>query len=182
MEENNAIQRLKAGDERALSWFIDQYGAYVSTIVHNIIGQSASQADVEEVVSDVFYTLWLQADQVQMGKLKAYLGAIARNKAREQRRRQGEDLPLEDDLLIIAPEDPEHELVEREQAAFLRETLLALPRPERDIFFRYYYYYQPVKQIAEDLRINPATVKTKLYRGRKKLKKVLTEGGYLIED
>ena len=182
MDEKQAIRRLKAGDESALSWLIDRYAAYVTTIIHNILGPAASQSDGEEVASEVFYALWLQADQVREDKLKPYLGAIARNKARERLRKQGRDLPLEDDLLILAPEDPERELVEREQAAFLRETLLALPHPDRDIFFRYYYDCQPVKLIAQALGLNPATVKTKLHRGRKKLKEVLTKGGYPIED
>ena len=55
-----------------------------------------------------------------------------------------------------------------------------MPQLEREIFFRYNYYCQPVAQIAQEMALNPASVRTRLHRGRKKLKKTLTKGGYPI--
>ncbi|MFR7742746.1 MAG: sigma factor-like helix-turn-helix DNA-binding protein [Acutalibacteraceae bacterium] len=44
------------------------------------------------------------------------------------------------------------------------------------MFLRYYYFYQPVSTIAEEMGLESANVKTKLFRGRKKLKEVLEKG------
>ena len=182
MEECEALHRLRRGEEQALVCLIERYGAYVSTIVSQILGPSAAVSDLEEVSSDVFFTLWNNAGRITDGKIKAYLGGVARNKAKEQIRKTGKELPLEDDVLLVSGEDPEHTLTQREQTRFLREAIISMESPEREIFLRYYYYCQPVPAIAKALNLNPGTIKTKLYRGRKKLKEQLIKGGYFVEN
>ena len=182
MDEKSALRALKRGDEAALAWMIDRYAAYVSTVIYNIIGSFMTVSDVEEVTSDVFLTLWSNAEKVRPGKVKAYLSGIARNKAREKTREMGRDLPLEDDVIIISDVDLERDIQAREQESFVRQAVLALPHPDREIFLRHYYYCQTVTQISEEMRINASTVKTKLWRGREKLKEILCEGGYDLGD
>ncbi len=182
MDEHRALRELKRRNEKALIWFIDRYSAYVNTIIYNIAGSSLSSADIEEISSDVFLILWINAEKISAGKAKAYLGGVARNKAKERMRKAGADLPLEDDLILISGENPELAFAERELARFLQKAILAMPYPEREIFIRHYYYFQSVSQIAGELDMNPSTVKTRLHRGRKKLKEALSKGGYTIEE
>lgn len=182
MNEQKALRELKCKSEKALVWFIDRYSAYVNTIIYNITGSFLSDADMEEISSDVFFTLWRNAGKITPGKAKAYLGGVARNKAKERLRKAGMELPLEDDLLLISGENPEQAVQEQELARFLREAIKAMPHPEGEIFLRYYYYYQPVSRIAREMGMNLSTVKTRLHRGRKKLKELLSEGGYTVED
>lgn len=182
MDEKSALRALRHKDEAALEWFIDRYAAYVSTIVYNIIGKIMALADVEEVTSDVFLVFWTNADKVKPDKIKAYLGGIARNKAKSKTRELGQDIPLEDDIVIISGSNPEHTVEKHEQAKIINQAVLAMQHPEREIFLRHYYYYQPVTQIAEEMAINVSTVKTKLRRGRDKLKETLIEGGYDYEN
>ena len=49
------------------------------------------------------------------------------------------------------------------------------------IFKRFYFLYQKAEDIARELNINPATVRTKLHRGRARLKEYLEERGYECE-
>ena len=107
MVEHEALKKLKHKDERALEWFIDRYAAYVNTIIYNIIGRSMSSADIEEVSSDVFFTLWVNAKRISPGKVKAYLGGVARNKAKEYTRKIGTGVSLEDDVILISEENLE---------------------------------------------------------------------------
>ena len=67
-------------------------------------------------------------------------------------------------MLVISSGTPERELEKREQAAYIRKAVLALREPEREIFLRYYYFYQPVSTIAEEMGLESANVKTKLFR------------------
>lgn len=182
MDEKDYLKRLKRRDETALAWFIERYAAYVNTIIYNIIGTAMSSRDIEEVSSDVFYTLWVNARRIKPDKVKAYLGGVARNKAKEYTRKSKKEVPLEDDVIIFSGEDVELDFEAREQAAFIRKTIMELPHSDREIFLRHYYYYQPVAVIAEEMDMNVSTVKTKLHRGRKKLKEIITKGGYQIED
>ena len=85
-------------------------------------------------------------------------------------------------MLLVSSENPEQNFQEREQALFIQKAIMALQHSEREIFIRHYYYYQPVSVIAEEMNVNLSTVKTKLRRGREKLKELLTRGGYIIED
>ena len=182
MDEHKALRELKCKNEKALIWFIDRYSAYVNTIIYNIIGSSIPGVDIEEISSDVFFTLWMNAEKISHGKTKAYLGGIARNKAKERLRKAGMELPLEDDVLLISNDNPEKAFQDQELAKFLQKAILAMQQPEREIFIRHYYYYQPISLIAEEMHINLSTVKTRLHRGRKRLKEKLSEGGYTIED
>ena len=182
MEEEKQLKRLKIRDERALEWFIDRYAAYVNTVIYRVSGAAAVGGDLEELASDVFLTFWVNAERVRSGKVKAYLGSVARNKTKEFMRRRGTELSLEDDLIVISGENIERDFEEREQARYIRRAVLAMEEPEREIFCRYYYFYQSVAEIGAEMGMNPSTVKTKLHRGRKKLKGILTEGGYTVEN
>ena len=153
----------------------------MGTVAANILASALSVADAEEVSADVFYTLWVNAKRIRPGKVKPYLAGDARNKAKERLRRCGEELPLEDDVLLLSADLPERRLEAREQTRFIRQAIQSMPQPEREIFFRYDYYCQPVARIAQEMALNPSTVKTRLHRGRQKLKETLTKGGYPIE-
>lgn len=182
MDENHFLKKLRRKEEPALLWFIERYGAYVNTIIYNIIGATMSSEDIEEVSSDVFFTLWVNAERIQPGKAKAYLGAVARNKAKEYTRKIRNDVPLEEDMIIVSAENVEQHFESHEQAIFIKRTIMALPYPDREIFLRHYYYYQPIAVIAEEMGINLSTIKTKLRRGRLKLKEIMIKGGYRIEN
>lgn len=182
MDEKEYLNKLKRKDESALAWFIDRYAAYVNTIIYSIIGSSMSAEDMEEVASDVFFTFWCNAGQVRHGKVKAYLSGVARNKAKEYTRKIKKEVTLEDDLLIISDENLEKGAEMRELSKYLKETILELPYPDREIFLRYYYYYQPVAEIAQEMDMNVSTIKTKLRRGRDKLREIISKGGYIIES
>lgn len=182
MNDASALRAVKRGDEKALEWIIDRYSSYVSTIIGNILGGSMTDADIEEVASDVFLILWRNSEKVMPGKLKAFLGALARNKAKEKMRKANQNILLDDDLILISDENPERDFSAKEQARFIRLALLKMPYPEREIFIRHYYYYQTVEALSREMGINPSTAKTKLRRGREKLKEVLLEGGYGVED
>ena len=82
---------------------------------------------------------------------------------------------------MISDENLEHDFEKREQAKYIQEAVLALNAPEREIFLRYYFFYQPIATIATEMNLEPANVKTKLYRGRKRLKEILENGGYTVE-
>ncbi len=178
MEEKEALARLIRKEEPALVWVIERYSGYVSTIVYNIIGSKMTVSDVEEVTSDVFLTLWTNADRVAPGKLKAYLSGIARNKAAEKTRQWKDVMPLEENMLELPGMDPEETLVSRERAALVQRAVQEMPEPEREIFLRHYYYFQSVTQIAGEMNLNSSTVKTKLRRGRETLKRTIQKGGY----
>ena len=178
--DDNLVEAMQAGDESALEMVIDKYTAYVGTVVWNIIGSSLSQDDAKEIISDVFYTLWKNRSKVNQGKLKAYLGSISRSRAVDALRRSRLDISLDDDLIEILISGPEDNTVKAEEYAALRKALNDMPEPDHTNFVKHYYFYQKTNEIADQLGLNVNTVKAKLRRGREKLRKALTEGGFFI--
>ena len=173
LTEEQALRQMKQGSQDALAWFIQRYGAYVSTIIHNIIGQRMSNADVEEVASDVFLALWNNAGKILPNAARSWLATVARNTARSRLRRASDTLPLDEEAVIVDDRTPEATLERREQAVRVRMALLSLNPVDREVFLRFYYYYQKTTDIAADMGLNESTVRTKLNRGRAKLRDFL---------
>ena len=72
----------------------------------------------------------------------------ARNSARNKLRQLTPTVPLPEDLVLVDPHTPQGLLEQREQAAAVQRALLAMEDTDREIFLRYYYYYQKISQIA----------------------------------
>ena len=170
MTEATALLRLQHGKEDALAWFIDKYNAYVCTVIRYIIGASMSEEDVEETASDVFLALWERADCVSLSTLRPWLGGVARNKARQKLRGRGLTLPLEEDLLVADGTGLEAALERADRDRLVREAVLGMEPRDREIFLRYYYHCQPVAVIARELNLSVSAVKSRLSRGREKLR------------
>lgn len=175
MDESRLLAGLRKKDEHALAQIIDHYAAYVHTVAAAVIGDRLSEADVEETMADAFLALWNSGEKVLPGKLKAYIGALARNQARQRLRQAKRVLPLEEDVLNLHGDSLEEHLEQQEETALVYHAVLSLGEPDREIFLRHYYYGQPIAEIAKTLDMNPATVKTRLHRGRARLREVLEE-------
>ena len=182
LTEEQALRQMKQGSQDALAWFIQRYGAYVSTIIHNIIGQRMSNADVEEVASDVFLALWNNAGKILPNAARPWLATVARNTARSRLRRAQDTLPLDEMALITDDRAPEAALERREAAERIRMALRSLNPVDREVMVRYYFYYQKTAAIAADMALNESPVRTKLNRGRAKLRDFLIREGHDEKD
>ena len=174
MRDELILRKIRNGDPAGLEALMDRYIPYISAIVWNILRNACSKEDAEEVVSDVFVTAWQKAGDILPGALKSWLGAVARNKARTRLRGTGMELPLDEDILEIPDrETPDSELERREEQRLVRRAVDSLPEEDREIFLRHYYYAQTVSAISREMGLNESTIKTKLRRGRLRLKTML---------
>ena len=178
MRDELILRKIKRGDPSGLEELMNRYIPYVSAVVWNILRYAMTQEDAEEVVSDVFLAAWEQAQELRPNAVKAWLGAVARNKARNKLRKRGVDLPLEEDILELPdPDCAESGLERREEAKLVRRAVDSLGEPDREVFLRHYFYAQTVQEISKYMSMNESTVKTKLRRGRSRLKELLTRWG-----
>lgn len=177
MEDGKLAAALRRGERRALDQAVERYTRYLSAVVRRTIGPAGTDQDVEELVSDVFLTLWRRRDSLEDRPLKPWLAAVARNRAVDWLRASPPaPLPLEDDGGPAVP-GPEGELERREFAAGLFAAVEALDEPDRSLVEGYYYEERKLKDLARALGLSPAQAKTRLFRARQKLKATLTKGG-----
>lgn len=171
------LRRMQLGDDKALSQLMDRYGGYVYRVIANVLLQAGTASDAEELTSDTFYAVWSHADTISPRNLKAYLAVTARNKAKSFLRKHRE-LPMDLDTLPLSDGITlEDQAMEQELKQLLYKAIDKMRPQDRDIFLRYYYYMQTTQQISQLLNIPHSTVRTRLMRGRKTLKKLLTKEG-----
>lgn len=183
VNENELLSGLKEQKCNYLEKIIRIYTPYVSAVVYNTAGTSLLTQDIEEVVSDTFFALWMNAEKVdiQKGGIRSYIGAIARNKSLNKLRNMQYCEELCEDTATVS-DDPEIIFIKNEEKTDLIRLIMSLGEPDSEIFLRYYYYNEKIRVIANAMHINPSTVKSKLKRGKEHLKKLITEKGAIIYE
>lgn len=178
MNERVLLKSLKHKSEKALEETIQKYSAYVTAIIKEILNSKAAKEDIEELVADTFIALWTTAeriDYVHYSSLKAYIGMIARNKAKDYlRMNKNIDLELYENAILIE-DGLEKQMLQKEQQQYIKELLTRLKPDDQRIFLLHYYQYKKIDEIAAIMHMNPQTVKTRLRRGRETLRALLCD-------
>jgi RNA polymerase sigma-70 factor (ECF subfamily) len=176
-DEKKLIDGLKKRKRGTLEKIIEIYTPYVSAIVYNVIGSSMTKEDIEEAVSDTFVSLWKHSGNldIQKGNIRTYLGATARNIAKNKLRKAYIHYELDENTASVntIEENFEHKESQRSMA----DLIASLGEPDNEIFFRYYYYEERISQISMAMGMSVSAVKTRLSRGRKKLREIILKGG-----
>lgn len=181
-EEAILLQRLRANETGTLEEIIAGYSPYVFSVLSRRLGLFKTPEDLEELASDVFFSLWRHRNRLRTAHLRGWLSKAAENRAKDFLRRQRLKTVSTEDCLSL-PDHAIETLADTElRRQVLRQALEGLEPESKEIFQRYYYQDCTVDQIAQMLNMNPSTVKSRLQRGRQKLKDVLTEGGISVED
>ena len=172
--DEKLVALLAAGDEHGMELLLTTYAPLMRYIAAPIL---SVPEEIEECVSDAAMRIWERIGQFDRtrGEFRTWLTAITRNTAIDRSRaaaRRPETVALETlaDTSVPAADD---EIVRRERAAELRGALASLSNADRLLFYRKYYYLQPITQIAAELGMSERAVEGRLYRMKKKLKKVL---------
>jgi RNA polymerase sigma-70 factor (ECF subfamily) len=176
MIDSILLGAIRRENENALEQLINKYYAYVCVAIINATGNRLTREDVEETASDVFLALWESADKVQ--KVKSWLGATARYKARNKTRKIREELPLDDDIIADDLDSLDDAIIADSEKAAVKSAILAMEPPNREIFLRHYYGSQTTAVIGDEMGLSESAVKQRLVRGREKLRLILEEEGF----
>ena len=179
MEIEKVALRLMNDDETALGEIIERFTPLVSTIVYNLAKGTLGTADIEEITSDTFVTLWYNRDKIIPVRLKGYLCCIAKNKTKDKLKAAFRHPMIDIDEVDVEDELAVSETIENKMITeLLRQTLDEIGEPDKEIIIRHYYYYQSSTEISEKMGMKNDTVKSRIRRAREKLKTILSERGY----
>lgn len=188
IDERALVERILDGDRQAFLTFIDQYERLVKHVVFRMVDDDR---DREELCQDVFVRAYRYLDGFRFeSKLSTWLARIARNTCLNHLEKK--DMPLYADE-APAPEgetpdartaqnrvpDPDEDVVgtaeERERRNVVREGIESLSEHYRTALTLYHLDGMSVSQISKVMDNPEGTVKSHLYRGRKKLKDWILE-------
>lgn len=144
-----------------------QYGDRVFSATFSIC---QTKEDADDAVQDTFLKYYTRnEDYIDETHLKAWLLRVAINRAKDitsafWRRNRVSWEEYMDELEFQEPEDRS-----------LFEAVMRLPEKYRIVIHLHYYEEYSIDEISAALRSHPGTVKSRLSRGRKLLKSMLTE-------
>lgn len=190
--EQLLVERLRAHDAAALEALMAHFSPRVYRVAFGI---TRSHAEAEEVVQDVFLTLFRKVDSFEgRAALGTWLYRVAANAAlgRRRGRRATMETLLEDQLPTFKADGhrdgdrafllkdwsqtPEEELLSGEARAILEGALDELPEHYRAILVMRDVEELSNEEVAEALGESVSTVKSRLHRARMALRETLTRG------
>ena len=178
MEDRQIIELYWKRAEEAIRETSIKYGRLCQYIAQNIL---SSPEDSEECVNDTWLKAWNAMPEDRPGLLAQYLGKITRNlalsrwRANRTEKRGGGELPLVLDELAdcVSSADTLQAVEAGELAEAVNQFLHALPERECNLFLRRYWFAEPTAEIARRYGMRENTVRTILFRSRKKLQSYL---------
>ncbi len=181
------INKILRGDLKAFQKLIESHQRLVAHIVYRLVSNSEDQ---EEICQDVFIKVHQNLSKFKFeSKLSTWIGRIAYNTTLNFMRK--ERLPLIDDMNSksdrnTAIEDvdrmasiksnyptPEEFVESLDRNMFIQTQIENLPAPFRAILTLFHLEEMSYQEIGEIMDLPEGTVKSYLFRGRKKLKGIL---------
>lgn len=188
-EEDTLICELKAGSETAFSWLIANYHQPVYSLISRLIPDPDDAADLTQ---DVFIKVYRGIGGFHgRSSLRTWIYRIALREASNQRRwwrrhkRQevtmeseayrGEEGPCQllKDTLVDRRESPFDHAAQQELRTRVEAALSTVPEPFRTVVVLRDIEGFSYEEIADFLDVNTGTVKSRLMRGRSRLKSAL---------
>ena len=186
MSDEMLLKLLKENPEQGILEMITLYGGAIETICRNFL-YDFSKDDIEETIADTFISFWKNREQFKLqenASLKSYLYAIARNAARDKRRKsKKKDIFSLEELSLELPDgyDLEKEVQRRHYEAVLHTCLEEMREPDKSVFLYRYFYGYKIQDIADKLSLSTKQTENILYRGKEKLRKDLIKRGFCYE-
>jgi RNA polymerase sigma-70 factor (ECF subfamily) len=170
------IEWIGQGNNLAMQVLFARYHVRVYRFILRSIG-NASVA--EDLTSEVFLSVWRQAGRFQArSTVSTWLLAIARHKAiSELRRRREEQIDISEVEREDPADNPEIAFQKKDRGETIRHCLMQLSPEQREIIDLAYYHGKSVEEVAEIIGIPRNTVKTRMFRARKRLSEMLEDAG-----
>jgi RNA polymerase sigma-70 factor, ECF subfamily len=182
-DEVGLVTELQSGSDAAFDWVVTYYHAPVYNVIFGILGDRNDAADVTQ---EVFLKAFRGIGGFRQGSsLKTWLYRIAVRESLNHRRwwqrhrRNEVSIDVQPGENQAPPEiedsdaTPFERMAARETQTTVRSALAQLPEAYRSAVILRDLEGLTYEEVAEVLEISVATVKTRILRGRRALKKIL---------
>jgi RNA polymerase sigma-70 factor (ECF subfamily) len=177
VDDRQLIARIAKADESAMRTLFVRHHGHVLAFCRRLLRQEAM---AEEIANEVFLEVWRGAGNFQdRSSGTTWILSIAHHRCLNVLRKRRETNWNEDDAVEIAdPEDdPEIVAQKMDKGEILRRCSAALSPIYREIIDLVYYHELSIGEVSAVLNIPDGTVKTRLFKARKRLEELLSEAG-----
>ena len=180
-ESRQLVERILNGDKRAFEQLVSQHERLVGQIVGRMV---ANPRDHEDLCQDVFMRVFESLSGFKFNaKLSTWIAQIAFNRCINylQKKRVPVFGDRELDITGETGEDtfsgdtpgPETILEEKDLSSRVRAEIAQLPPAQRTVITLYHLQDMTYDEIGKVMKLPSGTVKSHLFRARKKLKELL---------
>lgn len=171
INRDNFLARLKARDERALEFVLEEYGALLMSVIRRHLS-SLPQLQ-EECLNDVLFSIWAHTAQYDETRstFKNWIAGIARYQSITYLRKYKkhlEELSLDacdtgaEDSALLA-------LIEKELSEETEQMLNCLKEEDRALFLKLYCEGQGIEEVSRETGLKKAAIYQRVARGKKKI-------------
>ena len=156
--------------------FEELYHTHGRPVYRFLLALTGDEGQAEELLQETFYQAFLHIDRFEgRSSLYTWLCCIGKNAwLRECRRRSRyADTPYEELKLTDPTPTPEEATLRREQNQRLRQAVLALEDPQREVFILHAYGGLKLKEIAALHQKSESWARVTYFRARKSIQEVL---------
>ncbi|MCC6412970.1 MAG: RNA polymerase sigma-70 factor [Saprospiraceae bacterium] len=173
MNENQLLERLKAGEESALDQLFNTWYPYLFRIAYTMLQETDAAKDC---VQEVFFRFWQKRETLEIkSTLKGYLQRSIVNECLALRRRQkGFTQPEEHTTLPDTAASALQHLESESMESLIHEAINRLPEQCALIFRMSRLEEMSYREIAEHLDLSPKTVENQIGKALKTLREVLS--------
>jgi RNA polymerase sigma factor (sigma-70 family) len=170
------IEEVLQGNKEAYSQIIQKYNKKIRLLVRKMIGQSLQEQDIaQEIFIKVYFHL---GDYNKKSEFGAWLYRIATNHCFDVLRSQKRSVMVTNtEVELSTNQTPELEYLAKEQRIFLQKRMMTLEPKYRVVLELRYLQFLSYEEISEELGVPISTVRTRISRGRVKLKDSITRTG-----
>ncbi len=186
IEDQDLVLRSQEGDLDAFNLLVERYQRLAYNVALRMVGDGAT---AEDVTQDAFVSAYRAIGGFRGGSFKAWLLRIVTNSCRDRFRaaRRARTLSL-DEMLLNSPtfspvngsESPEEYALRRELGRVLSEGLTRLPEEQRLVVTLSDVQGLSYEEIAEVACCSLGTVKSRLNRGRARLRDFMMQRQELL--
>lgn len=156
-----------------MSGFQEIYETYSRPVYRFLLALTRNETMAEDLLQDVFYQALLHIDRFEgRSSLYTWLCQIGKNAwLKECRRDKRQELcPMEEVANMAASgPTPEEQAIQREQLMRVRQAVLRLSDPYKDVFILHTYGEIKLKEIAEMYEKSEAWARVTYYRAKQRI-------------
>jgi RNA polymerase sigma factor (sigma-70 family) len=187
-EERRLVEVAQRGDVESFNGLVRLYEGRVYNLCYRMLGDADSAADAAQ---DAFLSAFRNLRSFRGGSFRSWMLRIATNtcydalRARKRRPSVSLDLETQDEedsaplQIADTAESPDDFALRRELAAAIQAGLTTLPDEQRIVLILSDIQGLAYEEIAQITNSNLGTVKSRLSRGRARLREVLKAGELL---
>jgi RNA polymerase sigma-70 factor (ECF subfamily) len=186
VDESELIAAAQKGDREAFNQLVVQYQSLAYNVAYRVVGDGDAAADATQ---EAFISAYRAIARFRGGSFKAWIMRIVTNACYDQlrvkQRRPTTSLDADPDLdrhewNVDPGERPEAYVVRQELGQIIQRGLATLPAEQRTCVVLSDIQGMSYDEIAQTMNSSLGTVKSRLYRGRRKLRDYLVQNVELL--